>query len=94
MTKATELRPYHPSWWVLRAIRGYQRFVSPFLQNSCRYLPTCSEYAVTAISRYGFVRGGWMAVRRISRCHPFREGGLDPVPPVVVSPGISTGKTT
>jgi putative membrane protein insertion efficiency factor len=74
------LRPYHPAWWILRAIRGYQRVVSPFFGANCRYLPTCSEYASVAVERHGLIRGGWMASRRIGRCHPFHEGGFDPVP--------------
>jgi len=62
------------------AIRFYQRFISPMLPPSCRYTPTCSQYTLTAIRRYGFVRGVWMGVKRISRCHPFHPGGHDPVP--------------
>jgi putative membrane protein insertion efficiency factor len=58
----------------------YQRGVSPFLGPRCRYLPTCSEYAREAVERFGAGRGAWLALRRILRCHPFREGGLDPVP--------------
>ena len=72
--------PYHPAWWVLRAIAGYQRAFSPWLCRNCRYLPTCSEYAVVAIERHGVLRGGWWAARRIGRCHPFHAGGYDPVP--------------
>lgn len=61
-------------------IRAYQLFLSPLLPAACRYHPTCSEYATEAIGKYGALRGGWMAVRRIGRCHPFRPGGYDPVP--------------
>jgi putative membrane protein insertion efficiency factor len=61
-------------------IRGYRRYVSPLLPQSCRFTPTCSAYAITAIERYGVLRGGWLALRRIARCHPWNPGGFDPVP--------------
>jgi putative membrane protein insertion efficiency factor len=62
----------------------HKRVLSPLLQvfavTQCKYLPTCSEYAYVAVVRHGWVRGGWLAVRRIGRCHPFAPGGHDPVP--------------
>jgi putative membrane protein insertion efficiency factor len=64
----------------LFVLRGYQRLVSPVLPPACRFHPTCSSYAVGAVERHGVVRGGWLAARRIARCHPFHPGGIDPVP--------------
>ena len=65
---------------LLLLIRGYQLLISPILGPSCRFLPSCSEYAVDAIRIHGPARGSWMAMRRISRCHPFHASGYDPVP--------------
>jgi hypothetical protein len=63
--------------WV---IRGYQRWVSPMLPPSCRYVPSCSEYGYQAVEKYGIIRGGAMTAWRIVRCNPFSKGGYDPVP--------------
>jgi putative membrane protein insertion efficiency factor len=63
----------------IAALRFYKRWVSPMLPASCRYVPSCSEYAVEAVERYGVLRGGGMAAWRLLRCHPFAKGGLDPV---------------
>lgn len=61
-------------------IRGYQLFLSPILPASCRYQPTCSQYALEAVERFGALKGGWLALRRIGRCHPWGGFGYDPVP--------------
>jgi putative membrane protein insertion efficiency factor len=61
-------------------VRGYQLVISPLLPPSCRFMPSCSQYALEAIMRHGAVRGTWLAVRRLVRCHPFHPGGFDPVP--------------
>ncbi len=63
----------------LLLIQFYRLFLSPLKPPSCRYIPTCSEYAMIAVEKYGPWRGGWMAVKRILRCHPFHKGGYDPV---------------
>ena len=62
-------------------IRGYQLLLSPLLGNNCRFHPTCSEYAIEALRAHGVVRGLWLTVRRIGRCHPWGGAGHDPVPP-------------
>ena len=64
----------------LGLIKLYQNTVSKVLPSVCRFQPTCSQYAVEAIKKYGFARGSWMAAKRIWRCNPFTEGGYDPVP--------------
>ena len=69
-----------PKNLLLLIILFYRKAISPFLPPSCRYTPTCSEYAIIAIRRYGFLKGFYLALRRILRCHPFHEGGYDPVP--------------
>ncbi len=62
-------------------LRGYKRFISPMLPHACRFVPTCSEYAMEAIARHGALRGTALAIARLSRCHPFARHGYDPVPP-------------
>lgn len=66
-----------PFVWLIRV---YQYGISPFLGRSCRFQPSCSEYAVESLQRHGVFRGLWLAVRRIGRCHPWHPGGYDPVP--------------
>ena len=65
--------------FVLCLLRGYKWALSPLLPPACRYVPTCSEYAMEAVDRYGVLRGGLMAMWRVLRCHPFVQGGYDPV---------------
>ncbi len=76
-----KLKPYQPSFWVVQLVALYRRFLSPLLGDNCRYRPTCSAYTQEALTSYGVVRGGWMSLKRISRCHPWHDGGYDPVPP-------------
>lgn len=63
-------------------IKGYQRFISPLLPQSCRYYPSCSQYSLTAFRRFGVRRGLWLSVRRLVRCHPWTPGGVDHVPEI------------
>jgi uncharacterized protein len=65
---------------LITLVRGYQVALSPLLPPSCRYYPSCSAYAIEALERHGALRGSWLALRRLARCHPFRPGGFDPVP--------------
>ncbi len=65
---------------LIALIRVYQLFFSPLLGNHCRFYPSCSQYAREAVERYGVIRGVWLAIRRVLRCHPWHPGGFDPVP--------------
>jgi hypothetical protein len=65
---------------LLLLIAFYRKAISPFVGPHCRYAPTCSEYAAGAIRAHGAIRGGWLAVKRVGRCHPWAAGGVDPVP--------------
>ena len=67
-------------WLLIAPIKVYQRVISPLLPAACIYTPTCSQYAVEAIERYGVGKSSWLAIRRIIRCNPFHGGGYDPVP--------------
>ncbi|MDO4355298.1 MAG: membrane protein insertion efficiency factor YidD [Clostridia bacterium] len=69
-----------PKRFLLALLRFYKREISPYLPPSCRFVPTCSEYAMQAVQKYGALKGGYLAIRRILRCHPFHPGGYDPVP--------------
>lgn len=65
---------------ILFLIRVYHRYISPLFPPCCRFYPTCSTYAMQAVEKYGALKGGWLAVKRILRCNPFNDGGYDPVP--------------
>jgi putative membrane protein insertion efficiency factor len=76
-------RPSAAARMLMVLITGYRRFVSPLLAPRCRFEPSCSAYALEAVREHGALRGTWLAVRRIGRCHPFHPGGFDPVPPAL-----------
>lgn len=65
---------------IIGPIWAYRYFISPFLGSNCRYYPSCSAYAIESVEKHGAIAGGWIAFKRIIRCHPWHEGGVDPVP--------------
>lgn len=67
-------------WLLIKLVRFYQYFLSPWMGNNCRFSPTCSNYAIEALNEWGGIKGGWLAIRRVFRCHPWTAGGEDPVP--------------
>lgn len=67
---------------LIGVVRGYQKVLSPVMGNQCRFYPTCSNYSIEALQEHGAIKGSWLTVKRIARCHPGCEGGHDPVPPV------------
>lgn len=73
-------------------VRAYQIVLSPFMGGNCRFYPSCSNYGLEAIEVHGAIKGTWLAIRRIGRCHPFHDGGIDPVPPRAERPmrGVSS----
>jgi putative membrane protein insertion efficiency factor len=81
-----------PSRLVMGLIRGYKAVISPILGPACRFTPTCSTYALTSVERFGVIRGGWLAAKRIGRCHPWNPGGYDPVPDSPHSSTTDTGR--
>lgn len=64
---------------LITLIRLYQKFISPLLGSNCRFIPTCSQYSIEAIKKYGSIRGTYLSVRRLLKCHPFHSGGYDPL---------------
>ena len=65
---------------LIALVRGYQLLISPVLGNNCRYVPSCSAYTIEAMEKHGALKGLWLGIKRVGRCHPFHEGGYDPVP--------------
>ena len=81
--QVAQARPSAAARVLMALIGGYRRFISPLLGPRCRFAPSCSAYALEAVREHGALRGTWLAVRRIGRCHPFNPGGFDPVPPAL-----------
>jgi len=65
---------------IIYIVKLYQYLISPMLGNNCRFYPTCSNYMIKSLNRFGILKGGWLGIKRISKCHPFHEGGIDYVP--------------
>lgn len=78
--RAVESRPSPLARVAAATIRGYQKLLSPAMGRNCRFQPTCSSFTLQAVTVHGFFRGTWLGIRRLGRCHPFHEGGYDPVP--------------
>ena len=81
--QVAQARPSAAARVLMALITGYRRFICPLLGARCRFAPSCSAYALEAVREHGALRGIWLAVRRIGRCHPFNPGGFDPVPPAL-----------
>jgi uncharacterized protein len=86
-----DVRALSPAGWLLVGLLTfYRRFISPLLGARCRFYPSCSAYALEAVQVHGALKGSWLAVRRLSRCHPFHAGGIDPVPGTELDQGSAT----
>lgn len=79
-----------PARFLVILVRGYQLFISPMLGARCRFTPTCSQYAIEALNTHGALKGSWLTLRRLGRCHPLNPGGYDPVPPCCSSKDDTT----
>ena len=80
-TNKSEKRQFIGSHLLILVIRSYQKWISPLLNPSCRFEPTCSQYAIESLKRFGAVHGSWLTLKRILKCHPLNKGGYDPIPP-------------